>query len=139
MALEDGRVVSNFIVKALKVKPIEIYGSGAQTRSFCYVSDLVEGLIALFFKKGLNAPINLGNPQPISILQLANEILEMTKSESELLFQDPPTDDPRDREPDITLAKNELLWFPKVERKFGLSKTIKYFQAQITKTELNPK
>jgi UDP-glucuronate decarboxylase len=138
MALEDGRVVSNFIVRALQEKPIEIYGTGTQTRSFCYVSDLVEGLIALFFKAGLHVPINIGNPQPISILKLANEILEITKSKSEILFQELPTDDPQDREPDIALARNELGWFPKIDRRFGLAKTVEYFQIQIAKTEFNP-
>ncbi|MCX7822575.1 MAG: SDR family oxidoreductase [Syntrophobacterales bacterium] len=124
----DGRVVSNFILQALRNLPITIYGDGSQTRSFCYVDDMIEGLIRLMNSPDeFTGPVNLGNPEEISILELAETIIEMTGSKSELLFLPLPQDDPRRRCPDITLAKTVLNWEPKVPLKEGLKKTIDYF------------
>ena len=131
MALNDGRVVSNFIVQALQNKPITIYGDGNQTRSFCFVSDLIEGLTSLFFKDGLHVPINLGNPLPISIKELALEIIFLTGSKSRIEHVALPGDDPIQREPNIEKAANLLGWVPRVNREVGLSKTIEYFRALI--------
>jgi UDP-glucuronate decarboxylase len=128
MALNDGRVVSNFIVQALQGKPITIYGDGNQTRSFCFVSDLIEGLISLFFKDGIHAPINLGNPSPISIRELALEIIALTGSSSKIVQMPLPGDDPIQREPDIEKAGRLLGWKPQVDRKAGLVKTIEHFK-----------
>ena len=127
MAEDDGRVVSNFISQALNGKDITIYGDGRQTRSFCYVDDLIEGFMKMFFSDNLFEPINLGNPQPISMTELATEIISLTGSHSKLSYQPLPADDPKDRKPDIHRAKEKLNWEPKVERKTGLEKTIKYF------------
>lgn len=125
----DGRVVSNFIVQAIQNNPITIYGKGVQTRAFCYVSDLVEGLIRLMESpESCIGPINLGNPTEFTILQLANKILELTGSRSELIHTELPSDDPRKRQPDITLAKELLNWSPKIELTEGLKKTIDYFK-----------
>lgn len=131
MSVGDGRVVSNFIVQALKDEDITIYGDGTQTRSFCYVDDLIDGLIALFFAEGIHAPINLGNPIQTTMLELASEIIELTNSNSKLIFEPLPADDPKHREPDISKARNLLKWEPKVSRKVGLSKTIQYLEKQI--------
>jgi UDP-glucuronate decarboxylase len=128
MDSNDGRVVSNFIVQALKGKPITVYGDGSQVRSFCYVDDLIEGLVKLFFKEGVDQPINLGNPTPISVLELAEEIIEITNSRSQIQFRDLPQDDPKTREPDITLARKVLDWEPKIDRHEGLVRTIEYFE-----------
>ncbi len=127
MSRDDGRVVSNFIVQAIHNKPVTLYGNGEQTRSFCYVDDLIEGLVRLFFSEGLHFPINLGNPQPITMLELANQIISMTNSQSELAFEPLPSDDPKLREPDIDKARQLLSWEPKVPREEGLSRTIDYF------------
>lgn len=127
MSRDDGRVVSNFIVQAIENKPVTLYGNGEQTRSFCYVDDLIEGLVKLFFSEGLHSPINLGNPQPITMLQLANQIISMTKSQSKIAFEPLPSDDPKLREPDIDKARQLLSWEPKVSREEGLSRTIDYF------------
>jgi len=131
MSVGDGRVVSNFIVQALKDEDITVYGDGTQTRSFCYVDDLIDGLIALFFAEGIHAPINLGNPIQTTMLELASEIIELTNSNSKLIFEPLPADDPKHREPDISKARNLLKWEPKVSRKVGLSKTIQYLEKQI--------
>jgi UDP-glucuronate decarboxylase len=128
MALDDGRVVSNFIVQALSNQDITVYGDGNQIRSFCYVSDLVEGLIQLFFESDFGTPINLGNPAPITILELANEIIQLTNSKSSIRHENLPSDDPITREPDITKAIQHLGWQPKVPRQEGLENTIKYFK-----------
>lgn len=128
MAINDGRVVSNFIVQALEGKDLTIYGDGSQTRSFCYVDDLVSGLISLFFSDGIYGPINLGNPEPINMGELAKEIIEKTGSKSQITFETIPLDDPRRREPDISQAKNKLGWEPKISRSQGLDKTIDYFR-----------
>lgn len=128
MAEDDGRVVSNFIVQALSNQPITIYGDGNQTRSFCYVDDLISGLVKLFDQPGVNTPVNLGNPVAINMKDLANEIIKYTKSESKLVFKDLPQDDPVDRLPDITKARKILNWEPFVDREAGLNKTIEYFK-----------
>jgi UDP-glucuronate decarboxylase len=128
MRPDDGRVVSNFIMQALGNAPITIYGTGEQTRSFCYVDDLVSGILKLFFESEHHTPVNIGNPTPINMLQLAQEIIELTDSRSEIEFRQLPSDDPIQREPDITLAKNLLGWEPKVDRISGLVKTIDYFK-----------
>jgi UDP-glucuronate decarboxylase len=129
MRIDDGRVVSNFIVQALKNEPITVYGEGHQTRSFCYVSDLVEGLISLFEKSDtVRGPINMGNPNEFTMLELAEKVIEMTDSNSKIVFLDLPADDPRQRKPDISLANRTLNWSPKVELQEGLIKTISYFQ-----------
>jgi len=129
MDANDGRVVSNFIVQALKGEPITIYGDGSQTRSFCYVSDLIEGLIKLFFTEKVHEPINLGNPSPINIKQLAEEVLDLTSSKSKIVFRELPGDDPKQREPNIAKARQVLGWKPLIERKYGLEKTITYFKS----------
>ena len=123
----DGRVISNFIVQALENKPITIYGDGLQTRSFCYVNDLVDGLIKLMSSNYVN-PVNLGNPNEITILDIAKVIVRMVGSNSEIEYKDLPSDDPTRRRPDITRAKNILDWEPKIGLEEGLEKTIKYFR-----------
>jgi len=132
MKLNDGRVITNFISQALQDQPITIYGDGKQTRSFCYVDDLIDGLMNLFFTERVYEPINLGNPTPITILQLAKEIIELTNSKSEIIFQDLPGDDPRDREPEISKARDLLGWNPQVSRTIGLEKTIEDLKAQLS-------
>lgn len=124
---QDGRVVSNFIVQALANKPITIYGTGNQTRSFCYVDDLVSGMIAMMDQDDSIGPVNLGNPHEFSMKQLAEQILRLTKSSSELVYNPLPQDDPKQRQPDVTLAKKLLNWQPTIELEEGLKKTIKYF------------
>jgi UDP-glucuronate decarboxylase len=131
MDANDGRVVSNFIVQALKGEPITIYGDGSQTRSFCYVSDLIEGLIKLFFTEKIYQPINLGNPNPINMRDLAEEVLGLTGSKSKISYKDLPGDDPKQREPNITKAKDLLNWSPRVDRRAGLTSTIDYFRTAI--------
>jgi UDP-glucuronate decarboxylase len=125
----DGRVVSNFIMQALRNEPITIYGDGQQTRSFCYVDDLVEGLIRLMESPAdVTGPINLGNPGEFTIRELAELVIEMTKSKSKLIFEKLPQDDPKQRQPDITKALEKLRWKPKVKLRDGLKKTIPYFK-----------
>lgn len=125
----DGRVVSNFIVQALQGKDITIYGDGKQTRSFCYIDDMIEGLIKLMNScDEFTGPVNLGNPEEISIIELAETVLRLTKSKSKLIFKPLPEDDPKQRRPDITLAKNILGWKPVVSLEEGLEKTIFYFK-----------
>ena len=128
MAISDGRVVSNFIVQALENKPITIYGDGSQTRSFCYVSDMVEGLIRLMHCNDFTGPVNLGNPGEFSIKELAELVLEITRSRSELVYKPLPEDDPLQRCPNIALAKERLKWEPVVGLREGLEKTVAYFQ-----------
>lgn len=129
MQPNDGRVVSNFIVHALKGEPIPIYGNGNQTRSFCYVDDMVTGLIQ-FMKTpdDFTGPLNLGSPQEITILELAQKILNITGSKSEIAFKPLPIDDPQQRKPDLRLAEEKLGWFPKMELEEGLAKTIYYLE-----------
>jgi len=125
MVKNDGRVVTNFIYQALNDENITVYGAGLQTRSFCFVTDLIEGLIKLFFTESIHTPVNLGNPNPVTIHQLAIEIIEYTKSNSQITFEDLPSDDPKDRCPDITKARQILGWSPLVSRETGLKETIK--------------
>jgi len=132
MSFNDGRVVSNFIHQALLGEAITIYGKGEQTRSFCYVSDLIDGFVELFFQEKVFEPINLGNPNPISILNLAQEILELTSSTSNVVFKDLPSDDPKLREPNIAKAQKLLNWEPKIARQIGLSKTIEDFRVRLS-------
>jgi UDP-glucuronate decarboxylase len=127
MDANDGRVVSNFIVQALQGKDITIYGDGSQTRSFCYVDDLVRG-IAGFIKSGEEGPINLGNPGEFTIKDLAEKILKLTGSNSKITFFPLPGDDPLQRKPDISIAKKVLDWQPEVPLENGLRKTIEYFK-----------
>ncbi len=129
MAIGDGRVVSNFIVQALRNEPINIYGDGKQTRSFCYVSDLVEGIYKLLqLDKNPDTPINLGNPNEFTILELAKVVIEITKSKSEIVNNPLPLDDPKQRCPDISLAKSTLNWKPTIELREGIEKTVAYFK-----------
>jgi UDP-glucuronate decarboxylase len=126
----DGRVVSNFIVQALKGEPITVYGDGGQTRSFCYVDDLVEGLVRLMATKDAVAgPVNLGNPGEFTILELAQKVIALTRSKSRIVKKKLPKDDPRQRKPDIALAKRQLSWQPSIGLDAGLRKTIAYFRA----------
>jgi UDP-glucuronate decarboxylase len=133
MAMNDGRVVSNFIVQALKNQPITIYGNGDQVRSFCYVDDLIEGLVALFLTENIYEPINLGNPMPITMKNLADEIIDLTNSNSEIIHLPLPQDDPITREPDNQKAESLLGWKPKIDRRTGLEKTISYFESELKK------
>ena len=128
MQLNDGRVVSNFIIQALKNEEITIYGDGEQTRSFCFADDLVIGIEKMMNKDNFYGPVNLGNPDEISVKKLAEEIVELTRSKSKISFRDLPIDDPKQRCPNIKLAKIELNWEPTIERKNGLKKTIDYFK-----------
>jgi len=128
MAVGDGRVVSNFIVQALQGKDITIYGEGNQTRSFCFVSDLVEGISKVIHATSVTSPINLGNPQEFTMKELAETILRLTGSKSRLVLQPLPSDDPKQRKPNITRAETEINWTPTVELESGLLKTIEYFK-----------
>ena len=130
MDVNDGRVVSNFIIQAIKHQDITIYGNGNQTRSFCYVDDLIEGMVRLMnSRKGFTGPVNVGNPQEYSIKELAEIIIRMTKSDSQLIYKDLPVDDPTNRRPDISVATHELNgWKPEVMLEDGLIKTIEYFR-----------
>jgi UDP-glucuronate decarboxylase len=125
----DGRVVSNFIIQALKDEPITMFGDGAQTRSFCYVDDMIEGMVRMMDgPDDFIGPVNLGNPAECTILELAQLIVRLTGSRSEIEFRPPPMDDPRKRRPDIGLAKQRLGWEPKTGLEEGLQKTIHYFE-----------
>ena len=134
MRLDDGRVLPNFMGQALRGEPLTVYGNGSQTRSFCYVSDLVEGIFRLLFTE-FHEPVNLGNPSEVSILEFAREILSLSGSRSTLEFKPLPQDDPKVRKPDITRAKQLLGWEPKVDRHEGLKRTLAYFQKQVAKGE----
>ncbi len=129
MALEDGRVVSNFIVQALRGNPLTIFGDGSQSRSFCYVDDLVEGIYKfLFLTSNPDTPINLGNPKEFTMLDLAHKVLDLSGSDSPIEFRPLPSDDPKQRCPDITKAKSLLNWEPKISLAEGLGMTLKYFK-----------
>ena len=131
---DDGRVVSNFIVQALKGKDITIYGNGKQTRSFCYVDDLVEALIKMMnSKKSFTGPVNLGNPGEFTMLELAKKVIKLTGSKSKIVYKPLPQDDPTQRKPVIDLAKKELKWEPKIQLEEGLTKTIEYFKKEMKK------
>lgn len=128
MSIGDGRVVSNFIVQALAGEPITIYGDGSQTRSFCFVSDLVDGIYRLLsLDAPVNTPVNLGNPNEFSMLELAEKVIQITKSKSKIVFEPLPQDDPKQRRPDITLANSLLGWQPLVNLESGIEKTAEYF------------
>jgi UDP-glucuronate decarboxylase len=130
MQPDDGRVVSNFIVQALRGEPITVYGKGNQTRSFCYVDDMVDGLVRLMgTDRGFTGPVNLGNPGEFTILELAERVIALTKSKSRIKFKPLPEDDPKQRQPDIGLARKKLKWAPKVKLEDGLKETIRYFRA----------
>ena len=127
MRKDDGRAVPNFINQALKGEPLTVFGDGSQTRSFCYVSDLIDGIYRLMLSN-TNEPVNLGNPRELSILETAKLILSLTKSRSQIIYKDLPVDDPKVRRPDITKARKELSWEPKVSLEEGLKKTIEWFK-----------
>lgn len=129
MAIDDGRVVSNFIVQALKGRDITVYGTGLQTRSFCYVNDLIDAMIKLMATGNeIVGPINIGNPNEFTMIDLARKVIDITGSDSKIIFKDLPGDDPRQRQPDITLAKNLLEWQPTVSLDQGLKYTVEYFE-----------
>ncbi len=132
MARDDGRVISNFIIQALEGKDITVYGDGKQTRSFCYVSDMISGLVEMMDCEGFIGPVNLGNPKEFTILELAKKIVKLTGSKSKVEFKELPEDDPRQRCPGIALAKEKLGWEPKIELEEGLKKTIGFFR-ELTK------
>jgi UDP-glucuronate decarboxylase len=128
----DGRVVSNFIVQALQGKDITIYGDGSQTRSFCYVDDLIDAMIKMMnSEKGFTGPVNIGNPGEFTMLQLAEMVLKLSNSKSKIIYQPLPSDDPKQRQPNIDLAKTKLGWQPKVNLEDGLKETIAYFKRMI--------
>ena len=128
MLMNDGRVVSNFIVQALRGEDLTIYGDGTQTRSFCYVDDLIEAFVRMMDQDEIIGPVNVGNPGEFTMMKLANAVLEQTGSKSKIVYMPLPGDDPKMRRPDITLAKNTLGWEPKVNLFDGLQKTIEYFK-----------
>ncbi len=132
MAENDGRVVSNFILQALRGEDITVYGEGAQTRSFCFVSDLVEGMIRMMETPGFTGPVNLGNPAETTILEFAKKIIALTGSSSRIVYRPLPADDPKQRQPDISLAKQMLGWEPTVCVDDGLKQTIDYFRSVLT-------
>jgi nucleoside-diphosphate-sugar epimerase len=131
----DGRVVSNFVMQAIQNQPITMYGKGDQTRSFCYVSDLIDGFVRMI-ESDEEGPINLGNPGEFTMKELAETVIKLTQSQSELTYQPLPQDDPAKRRPDISKAKQLLKWEPKVQLEQGLLKTIEYFETQVTRDEL---
>jgi UDP-glucuronate decarboxylase len=135
MALKDGRVMSNFITQALRGRPLTIYGDGSQSRSFCYVSDMVRGLVLLMEQDELPGPVNLGNPQEITMLDLARRVIEATGSTAGIDYRPLPPDDPERRRPDITLARTRLHWQPEVSLAEGLPLTMEYFRGEIAKIE----
>lgn len=131
MAINDGRVVSNFIIQALKGEDITVYGDGRQTRSFQYIDDLIDGVIKMMNKEEFIGPVNIGNPNEFTMLELAEEILKLTKSKSQIIYKKLPQDDPTQRNPSIILAKENLNWMPHIQLNEGLQKTIRYFNEQI--------
>jgi UDP-glucuronate decarboxylase len=132
MAVNDGRVVSNFILQALRHEPITIFGRGEQTRSFCYVSDLIEGTVRMMEQEAISGPLNLGNPEEITVLELAELVLRLTASRSRIVFKELPVDDPVRRRPDISLAREKLGWEIKVPLADGLRETIDYFRSVLS-------
>jgi len=128
MALDDGRVVSNFIVQALENKPLTVYGRGQQTRSFMYIDDLVEAMVKLMNKRNFIGPVNIGNPQEMKVIDLAKKIINLTNSRSQIVYNSLPQDDPQRRRPDIGLAKKVLNWQPQIDLDSGLNQTIEYFR-----------
>jgi nucleoside-diphosphate-sugar epimerase len=132
MRPNDGRVVSNFIVQALRGEPLTVYGDGSQTRSFCYVDDLVEGIVRLY-ERGTPEPTNVGNPHEFTVRQLADRVLALTGSKSKLVERPLPVDDPQVRQPDITYARMTLDWEPKIGLDDGLRRTIEYFRGVVAR------
>ena len=132
MAIKDGRVISNFIIQALRNEPITIYGDGSQTRSFCHVNDMVKAMIKMMDQNEESGPINLGNPDEFTILKIAEKVIELTKSKSKIIYEPLPTDDPKQRQPDISLAKAKLDWEPTIKLRDGLKDTIGYFSEILT-------
>ncbi|MBP1753417.1 MAG: NAD-dependent epimerase/dehydratase [Geobacteraceae bacterium] len=138
MAICDGRVVSNFIIQALKGEDITVFGDGLQTRSFCYVDDLIEGMTGLMGCEGITGPVNMGNPAETTILEFAERIIDLTGSGSQIVFRQLPSDDPKQRQPDISLAREKLGWKPEVGLETGLKKTIDYFDELLKKGQEFP-
>jgi len=130
MRAKDGRAIPNFIMQALTGQPITVYGDGSQTRSFCYITDQVDGLYKLLMSEE-DEPVNIGNPEEIPLIEIAKEIIELTSSKSKIIFEELPVNDPKVRQPDITKARTKLGWEPKVNRREGLKKTIQYFKELI--------
>ena len=133
MLADDGRVVSNFIVQALRGEDLTVYGKGAQTRSFCYVDDLIDGMVRLMNSENFTGPVNIGNPEEYTILELAKKIIAMTDSKSKIAYKPLPSDDPTQRKPDITLAGEKLGWKPMVSVDEGLKRTIEYFRKELSR------
>ncbi len=132
MSIDDGRVVSNFIVQAIRDEPITIYGDGNQTRSFCYVSDLIDGIYKLLMiNHAIESPVNLGNPNEFTMIELAQKVIELTKSKSKIIYEKLPLDDPRNRKPDISLAKKILGWEPLIDINNGINLSIDYFRKKL--------
>tara|TARA_R110001592_G_scaffold133910_1_gene349387 strand:- start:1847 stop:2791 length:945 start_codon:yes stop_codon:yes gene_type:complete len=131
MQIDDGRVVSNFVVQALRGEPITLYGDGSQTRSFCYYEDLIRGMMAMMDCDGFTGPVNIGNPGEFTIRELAETVIRLTGSSSELVFKPLPQNDPTRRKPDISVAKDKLAWEPRIDLEEGLKPTIAYFADQI--------
>lgn len=132
MNLNDGRVVSNFIVQALRGEPVTLYGDGSQTRSFCYVDDLIDGIMRLVRSPDVIGPVNIGNPTEFTVRELAELVIEMTNSSSRIEYAPLPQDDPRQRQPDITLARTQLGWQPRIALRDGLARTIQHFHAKLS-------
>jgi dTDP-glucose 4,6-dehydratase len=130
MRINDGRAIPAFMSQALRNEDVSVFGDGSQTRSVCYVSDLIDGIYRLMMSD-YDMPMNIGNPEEVTMLGLAKEIIQLTGSRSKIIFQDLPQDDPKVRQPDITKAKEILHWSPKVSRKEGLQKTLKYFKMKL--------
>jgi dTDP-glucose 4,6-dehydratase len=135
MRLDDGRALPNFMVQALKGEDITVYGNGTQTRSFCYVDDLIEGIKKLLDSDEAE-PVNLGNPEEITILDFAKEIIDLTGSKSRIIYFPLPKNDPKVRQPDITKAKTLLKWEPEVSRREGLSRTLQYFKEKLSEAQI---
>jgi UDP-glucuronate decarboxylase len=132
MMINDGRVVSNFIIQALKGEDITVYGDGKQTRSFCYVDDLIEVMVRMMNQEEIIGPVNTGNPNEFTILELGEKVIGMTCSKSNIIFGRLPVDDPMQRKPDNSLAKEKLNWEPKIQLEEGLEKTITYFKSLVS-------
>ena len=135
MIIDDGRVVTNFIVQALKGEDISIYGDGEQTRSFCFIDDMIEGIIEMMKQDKLIGPVNLGNPVEFKIIELAEQVIKLTESKSKLINKPLPEDDPKQRKPDITIAREKLGWEPEIDLEEGLKRTIHYFKEILNKLE----
>jgi UDP-glucuronate decarboxylase len=133
MAIDDGRVVSNFVIQALRGEPIKIYGDGHQTRSFCFVDDLIDGLITFMETPNLTGPLNFGNNTEANMVELAMEILNITKSSSEIVFKALPQDDPKVRQPDTSRTLRALDWSAKTSREHGLRSTVEYFEKVLSR------